>query len=68
MLSMLRQYRVQNKYTQKEMANKLNINLNTYRNYELGKRCMPYNILAKFLILRGYKDDLKLAKILEEEY
>ena len=65
---MLRQYRVEKKYTQKEMANRLNINLNTYRNYELGKRVMPYSILAKFLILRGYKDDIKLAKILEEGY
>ena len=64
---MLRQYRVENRFTQKEMAEKLNINLNTYRNYELGKRSMPYNILAKFLVLRGYEDDLKLARILNEQ-
>lgn len=64
---MLRQYRIKNRLTQKEMADRLDINLNTYRNYELGKRCIPYNILAKFLEIRGYEDDLKLAKILYEE-
>lgn len=64
---MLKKYREEKRYTQKEMANKLKINLNTYRNYELGKRCIPYNILANFLTLRGYKDDIKLAKILNDE-
>jgi len=63
---MLKQYRVEKRFTQKEMADKLNLNLNTYRNYELGKRCMPYKILANFLELRGYEDDVKLAKILKE--
>lgn len=63
---MLKEYRVANRFTQKEMATKLNLNINTYRNYELGKRCMPYETLANFLELRGYEDDLKLAKILKE--
>lgn len=65
-MTMLKKYRLDNRYTQKDMANKLELNLNTYRNYELGKRCMPYSVLAKFLVLRGNKDDRKLAKILQE--
>lgn len=62
---MLKQYRVSKRLTQQEMANILNLNLNTYRNYELGKRCMPYKVLANFLELRGYEDDIKLANILK---
>jgi len=64
-LTIYKKYRLDNRYSQKEMANKLNINLNTYRNYELGKRTMPYNLLAEFLLLRGFEDDIKLAKILK---
>lgn len=64
-LTLLKQYRLKNKISQKEMANKLNINVYTYINYELGRRRIPYNILANFLEIRGYEDDLKLAKILK---
>lgn len=63
---MLKQYRVAKRLTQQEMATMLNLNINTYRNYELGKRCMPYEVLANFLELRGNEDDLKLAKILKQ--
>lgn len=63
---MLKRYRVSKRLTQQEMATMLYLNVNTYRNYELGKRCMPYNVLAQFLEIRGYEDDLKLAKILKE--
>lgn len=65
-MTLYKKYRKEQRYTQKEMAEKLNINLNTYRNYELGIRTMPYSILANFLLLRGYKEDIKLANILKE--
>lgn len=65
MLTMYKKYRLENRYTQKQMANLLKININTYRCYELGTRSMPYNVLADFLLLRGYEDDIKLAKILK---
>ena len=48
------------------MANLLNLNINTYRGYELGKRKVPYNVLARFLETRGEEDDIKLSKILKE--
>lgn len=65
-MRILKEYRLKERYKQKDMAEKLNINLNTYRNYELGKRTMPYNVLADFLILRNEEDDIKLAKILKD--
>ncbi len=64
-MTILKRYRIENKLTQQDMANKLNINLFTYVNYEVGRRRMPYNILADFLIIRGLEDDIKLAKILK---
>lgn len=48
------------------MAKKLNISINAYRNYELGKRTLPYNVLINFLKLRNYEKDLELVKVLEE--
>ena len=65
-MTIYKKYRLENRYSQKDIANKLNININTYRNYELGKRKMPYNTLAEFLLLRGKEDDIKLAKLLKE--
>ena len=37
-------------------------------NYENGKRQMPYNVLAKFLQLRGLESDLKILDALEDIY
>lgn len=65
-MTILKEYRIRERYKQKDMADKLNINLNTYRNYELGKRTMPYNVLADFLILRNDEYDIELAKLLRE--
>lgn len=65
-MRILKEYRLKERYKQKDMAEKLNINLNTYRNYELGKRTMPYNVLADFLILRNDEYDIELAKLLRE--
>lgn len=64
-MTIYKEYRKENRLKQQEMADKLKINVNTYRNYELGKRSMPKNILASFLELRGKEDDIKLAKILK---
>lgn len=37
-------------YSQQEMADKLDININTYRGYEYNKREMPYEILLILII------------------
>lgn len=65
-MTILKEYRIKERYKQRDMANMLNTNINTYRSYELGLRMMPYDFLANFLILRNNEDDKKLAKILKE--
>lgn len=66
MISKLKQYRTQNKYTQQQMAGLLNISLRAYRNYEYGNRQMPYKVLSKFLYIRNDGKDRELSKILKE--
>ena len=66
MISKLKQYRTQNKYTQQQMADLLNITLRAYRNYEYGNRQMPYKVLSKFLYIRNDKNDRELSEILNE--
>lgn len=65
-MSMLKKLRLDLNLTQEEMANKLEISANAYRNYEMGKRMLPYKVLVKFLKLRHYEKDLELVKVLEE--
>lgn len=65
-MSMIKKLRLELVLTQEEMAKKLDISINAYRNYESGKRMLPYNILIRFLKLRGYQQDLELVKILED--
>ena len=65
-MNLLKEYRKEQRLNQQEMANLLNLNINTYRGYELGKRKVPYNVLARFLETRGEEDDIKLSKILKE--
>lgn len=65
-MSMIKQLRLELELSQEEMAKKLNISINAYRNYETGKRKLPYNVLTRFLKLRSYEQDLELVKILEE--
>ena len=67
-MTLLKEYRINNNLGQKEMAYKLNCSLPAYRNYELGKRIIPHNVLINFLKLRGKSQDLELASILEELY
>ncbi len=67
-MSMLRKLRRDLGLTQEEMAKKLNISPNAYRNYESGKRMLPYDVLIRFLKLRNNEKDLELVGILEELY
>jgi len=67
-LSIIKQLRLNLCLTQEEMAKKLNISTNAYRNYESGKRLLPYDVLIKFLKLRSYEQDLEVIKVLEELY
>lgn len=65
-MSILKKYRKDNNLTMQEMAKKLDISYFCYAHYERGSRRIPYDILIKFLELRGYKNDYELAKILKE--
>ena len=65
-MSMLKKLRRDLCLTQEEMAKKLNISPNGYRNYESGKRMLPYDVLIRFLKLRGKEQDLELVEVLEE--
>lgn len=65
-MSMIKKLRLELGLTQEEMAKKLNISINAYRNYEIGKRLIPYNVLIRFLKLRGYEKDLEMVELLEE--
>lgn len=67
-MSMLKKYRLLAGLTQEEMAKKMGISKNGYRNYERGIRVMPPEVLYKFLKIRGEKEDLKLAGVLKEIY
>ena len=66
MISKLKNFRINNKYTQQQMADLLNISLRAYRNYEYGNRQMPYKVLSKFLYIRNDKNDRELSEILNE--
>lgn len=65
-MSILKKFRLEKELSQEEMAKKLDIHANAYRNYEIGKRMMPTNVLMKFLRLRAEANDLELANLLEE--
>ena len=65
-MSMIKQLRLKKGLSQEEMAKKLDISVNAYRNYELGERLMPISVVIKFLRLRAYQQDLELVEILEE--
>lgn len=67
-MTILKQIRIANRYTQEQFAKKLGINFYTYRAYETGSREIPPKLLAKILKMRGTESDVKLAKILEEIY
>lgn len=65
-MSMIKKVRMDLGLGQEEMAEKLDISVNAYRNYETGKRMLPFDVLIRFLKLRGTEKDLEMVKILEE--
>lgn len=55
----LKQFRIKNKYTQKEIAQILGISYRTYQSYEYGQNQVPINIIYKLVALyRCSYDDL----------
>lgn len=64
-MSIMKQFRLKQELSQEEMAKKLNISPNGYRNYESGKRMLPMDVLIRFLKLRNYPSDEKLVEVLE---
>lgn len=65
-MSMFKQFRLEKELSQEEMAKKLKISTNAYRNYESGERLMPVDVLQRFLQMRSRPQDIELAGILEE--
>ena len=64
-MSIMKQFRLKQELSQEEMAKKLDISPNGYRNYESGKRMLPTDVLIRFLKLRNYPSDEKLVEVLE---
>lgn len=62
----LKEFRASKHLSQQEMSDVLGVTVRSYRNYEYGKRQLPYDVLAKFLYIRNELDDRKLAKILDD--
>ena len=67
-MTILKEYRINNNFVQKEMADKLDISLPAYRNYENGKRTLPNEVLLRFLKLRDWEEDRPIVEVLEELY
>ena len=67
-MTILKEYRIDNKLKQSEMAEKLSCSVPSYRLYENGEKIIPNRILLRFLRLRGKEGDLILADVLEELY
>ena len=65
-MTILKEYRINNDFVQKEMADKLGCSIQAYRNYENGKKIIPHDVLLNFFKLRAYPEDLQMAEILEE--
>ena len=64
-MTIYKRFRLEKGISQIEMAKKLKISINAYRNYEQGKRVMPYKVLISFLELRGEGDDKRIATIIK---
>lgn len=58
----LKQLRIQNGFTQKQMAELLNITTNGYQHYELGTRQPPVDMLCKIADILGVSVDCLLGR------
>ena len=61
-------YRKKLKLTQREMAEKLYLSVNTYLAYEHGTRQAPVDVCIKILELSGEQTDLKIIQCLKKVY
>lgn len=68
LMTILKEYRINNNLGQKEMADKLDCSLPSYRNYENAKQLIPNEILLRFLKLRNWEEDIRIIEVLEELY
>ena len=67
-MTILKEYRINHKLKQYEMAEKLDCSLQSYRLYENGDIGMPVKIIINFLKLKGTQHDMYLVKELEDIY
>ena len=67
-MTILKEYRINNNLGQKEMADKLDISIPAYANYENGKRIIPSEVLLKFLKVRNWDEDKPIVEVLEDIY
>ena len=65
-MTILKEYRINNKLKQDYMADKLNCSISSYRLYENGEKLIPHRVLINFLRLRNEDGDVELIKVLEE--
>lgn len=61
----IRDIREDKDFTQLDIANQLNLYLNTYRRYETGEKTIPVNILKK--LSKFYKVSMDYLTEIEEE-
>lgn len=61
----IRDMREDKDFTQLDIANQLNLYLNTYRRYETGEKTIPVNILKK--LSKFYKVSMDYLTEIEEE-
>ena len=63
---MLEKYRLENRYTLREMAKMLKLTMPTYNCYEKKTRKVPLEVIIRFLEIRNEEKDKEIIKILKE--
>lgn len=63
---MLEKYRLENRYTLREMAKMLKLTMPTYNCYEKKTRKVPLEVIIRFLEIRNEENDDKAINILKE--
>ena len=59
---LLRQTRMERKFTQQKMADKLELSLNAYQKYEQGERCPSLDCLVKIADILEVSTDYLLGR------